>query len=153
MAVTGREEATATSSIWETTKDRSRSITVPGSTMELSELTDKADVNFLREGVLILAPALVEPEVATHAGANPGECAPEQRSANATATGGRWGTRAGTVELPVPKFRSGPSYFPSFRGRADGRSGRSARSPPGPMWRACRSVRSKTSSIPALYSG
>ena len=26
----------------------------------------------------------------------------------------RWDTRAGTIELAVPKLRSGPSYFPSF---------------------------------------
>lgn len=88
-------------------------------TMDLSELIDKAehtdDVDFLREGVRILAQQLMEAEVAGHTGAARGERAPDQRQAQRNGyRPRRWDTRAGTVELAVPKLRSGPSYFPSF---------------------------------------
>ena len=88
-------------------------------TMNLSELVDKAehtdDVDWLREGLRMLAQALMEAEATQHAGAAHGERAPDERTAQRNGyRPRRWDTRVGTVELAVPKLRSGPSYFPSF---------------------------------------
>jgi transposase-like protein len=85
--------------------------------MELYELLRKADsgdVDFLREGVRTLAQALMEVEVATQVGAERGERAPDRRVTHRNGYRPRdWDTRVGTVELAVPKLRSG-SYFPSL---------------------------------------
>jgi putative transposase len=87
------------------------------SKMELYELLRKADsgdVDFLREGVRTLAQALMEVEVATQVGAERGERAPDRRVTHRNGYRPRdWDTRVGTVELAVPKLRSG-SYFPSL---------------------------------------
>jgi transposase-like protein len=87
--------------------------------MDLTELLDKVehtdDVDFLREGVRILAQQLMEAEAAAHAGAGLGEGAPESRSTHRNGyRPRRWDTRAGTVQLAVPKMRHGPGCFPSF---------------------------------------
>jgi putative transposase len=87
------------------------------SKMELYELlrkADSADVDFLREGVRTLAQALMEVEVAAQVGAERGERAPDRRVTHRNGYRARdWDTRVGTVELAVPKLRSG-SYFPSL---------------------------------------
>ena len=87
-------------------------------TMNLSELLDKAqrtdDIDWLREGLRMLAQALMEAEVSQHTGAAHGERAPEQRTAQRNGyRPRRWDTRAGTVELEIPRLRQG-SYFPTF---------------------------------------
>ena len=85
--------------------------------MELMELVRNAeggDVDFLREGVRVLAQALMDAEVTNLIGAEHGERNPEVRTAQRNGYRDRgWDTRAGTVELRIPKLRSG-SYFPSF---------------------------------------
>ncbi len=82
--------------------------------MELVRNADGADVDFLREGVRVLAQALMEVEVTDLIGAEHGERNPEGRSAQRNGYRQRdWDTRAGTVELAIPKLRTG-SYFPSF---------------------------------------
>jgi putative transposase len=85
--------------------------------MELYEVLRKADsgdVDFLREGVRTLAQALMEVEVTAQVGAERGERAPERRVTHRNGYRPRdWDTRVGTVELAVPKLRSG-SYFPSL---------------------------------------
>jgi putative transposase len=85
--------------------------------MELYELlrkADGADVDFLREGVRTLAQALMEVEVTAQVGAERGERAPERRVTQRNGYRPRdWDTRVGTVELAVPKLRSG-SFFPSI---------------------------------------
>jgi len=91
---------------------------VADTTMNLSELLDKAqrtdDIDWLREGVRMLAQALMEAEVSQHTGAAHGERAPEQRTAQRNGyRPRRWDTRAGTVELEIPRLRQG-SYFPTF---------------------------------------
>jgi putative transposase len=87
------------------------------SKMELYEVLRKADsgdVDFLREGVRTLAQALMEVEVTAQVGAERGERAPERRVTHRNGYRPRdWDTRVGTVELAVPKLRSG-SYFPSL---------------------------------------
>src|SRR5512132_665434 len=73
---------------------------------------EHADV--LRESVAWLARQLMEVEVSELIGAGHGERRPEDR---ATHRNGyrprRWDTRAGEIELQIPKIRQG-SYFPSF---------------------------------------
>lgn len=85
--------------------------------MELMELVRNAeggDVDFLREGVRVLAQALMEAEVSAQVGAEHGERNPEGRLAQRNGYRDRdWDTRAGTVDLRIPKLRSG-SYFPNF---------------------------------------
>ena len=87
------------------------------SKMELYELlrkADSADIDFLREGVRLLAQALMELEVTGKIGAEHGERAPERRVAQRNGYRSReWDTRVGTVELAIPRLRTG-SYFPSI---------------------------------------
>ena len=73
---------------------------------------EHADV--IRESVKTIARELMEAEVAELIGAELGERRPDDR---ATHRNGyrprRWDTRAGEIELQIPKLRQG-SYFPSF---------------------------------------
>ena len=72
------------------------------------------DVDFLREGVRVLAQAVMEAEVTELTGVPHGERDPEHRL---TRRNGyrerRWDTRVGSVELAIPRVRDG-SYFPSL---------------------------------------
>lgn len=73
---------------------------------------DHADL--VREAVSFLCHQIMEAEVSAQIGAGLGERAPGER---ATQRNGyrerRWDTRAGSLELFIPKIRSG-SYLPSF---------------------------------------
>ncbi|MGE0025589.1 MAG: IS256 family transposase [Thermoleophilia bacterium] len=73
---------------------------------------DHADL--VREAVSFLCHQIMEAEVSAQIGAGLGERAPAER---ATQRNGyrerRWDTRAGTLDLFIPKVRQG-SYFPSF---------------------------------------
>jgi putative transposase len=75
-------------------------------------LDEHADV--IREAVKAVAAEMMELEVSELIGAERGERRPQDR---ATHRNGyrprRWDTRAGEVELQIPKIRQG-SYFPSF---------------------------------------
>jgi putative transposase len=75
-------------------------------------LDEHADV--LRESLKLLVRELMEVEVSELIGAELGERRPDDR---ATHRNGyrprRWDTRAGEIELQIPKLREG-SYFPSF---------------------------------------
>ena len=75
-------------------------------------LDEHADV--IREAVKAVAAEMMELEVSELIGAQRGERRPEDR---ATHRNGyrprRWDTRAGELELQIPKLRQG-SYFPSF---------------------------------------
>lgn len=79
----------------------------------VGKLLEEDDVDLLREGVRVLAQAVMETEVSGQIGA-----APYERSGARTAyrNGYRtrtWATRVGTIELKIPKVSSG-SYFPSL---------------------------------------
>jgi putative transposase len=86
------------------------------SKMELLELVSKAeggDVDFLREGVRVLAQALMEAEVSAQIGAEHGERTPQRTSHRNGYRSRDWDTRVGTIELAVPRVRSG-SFLPSI---------------------------------------
>jgi transposase-like protein len=72
------------------------------------------DVDVLREGVRVLAQAVMEAEVTGLTGVPHGERDPEHRL---TRRNGyrerRWDTRVGSVELAIPRVRDGSS-FPSL---------------------------------------
>src|SRR3712207_940108 len=83
----------------------------------LAQLLRKAqmehDTDFLKEGVRALSQALMEMEVEEHIGAGRHERA-EGRSGHRNGYRERtWDTRAGAIELRVPRVRDG-SYFPSL---------------------------------------
>ncbi len=83
----------------------------------LKELLSKAhmehDADFLKEGVRALSQALMEMEVEEHIGAGRYERT-EGRSAHRNGYRERtWDTRAGAIELKVPRVRDS-SYFPSL---------------------------------------
>jgi putative transposase len=86
------------------------------SKMELLELVSKAeagDVDFLREGVRVLAQALMEAEVSTQIGAEHGQRVPDRVTHRNGYRARDWDTRAGTIELAIPRLRQG-SYLPSM---------------------------------------
>src|SRR5829696_1586277 len=75
-------------------------------------LDEHADV--IREAVKAVCAELMEVEVSAQIGAERGERRPEDRATHRNGYRAReWQTRAGTVELQIPKLRRG-SYFPSF---------------------------------------
>jgi putative transposase len=86
------------------------------SKMELLELVRKAeagDVDFLREGVRVLAQALMEVEVSAQIGAEHSERILERVTHRNGYRRRDWDTRAGTIELAIPRVRQG-SYLPSI---------------------------------------
>lgn len=76
-------------------------------------LGDEADVDFLREALASLLQALMEAEVTTQAGALYGERSPARLAQRNGYRERRWDTRVGSLELAIPKLRSG-SYYPTF---------------------------------------
>jgi transposase-like protein len=84
--------------------------------MELLELVSKAeagDVDFLREGVRVLAQALMEAEVSAQIGAEHSERTLDRVTHRNGYRLRDWDTRAGTIELAIPRVRQG-SYLPSI---------------------------------------
>lgn len=85
--------------------------------MALTELLRKADVDpgvdVLREGVRVLAQAVMEVEVEQHLGAERHERTPARTGHRNGYRERTWDTRAGTVALQVPRVRDG-SYFPAL---------------------------------------
>jgi putative transposase len=79
----------------------------------IGKLLEQDDVDALREGVRILAQAVMETEVSSQIGALPYERSSDRsayRNGYRTRT---WDTRVGTIELKIPKVTRG-SYFPSL---------------------------------------
>src|SRR6266702_3524489 len=79
----------------------------------VGKLLEENDVDLLREGVRVLAQAVMETEVSTQIGAFPYERSSARtayRNGYRTRT---WDTRVGTIELKIPKVTAG-TYFPSL---------------------------------------
>ena len=80
----------------------------------VSYLLEEDGLDFLRESLTWVVQQLMEAEVSELVGASRGERLPEERLTHRNGYRSRsWSTRAGEIELAIPKIRRG-SYFPSF---------------------------------------
>ena len=86
-------------------------------TMSAHELVRKVlsedHADLVREGLVFLVQQIMEHEVIQAAGAGYHEKSPERVAQRNGYRERRWDTRAGTIELAIPRLRSG-SYLPSF---------------------------------------
>src|SRR5215218_360227 len=79
----------------------------------VDKLMGSEHVDVVRESVAWLVGELMEAEVAAQIGAELGEVSPERVTHRNGYRPRSWSTRAGEIELAIPKLRQG-SYFPSF---------------------------------------
>ncbi len=80
----------------------------------LSELVEKgSDVDVLREMLQFVAQRMMDVDVEGRCGAGYGERAPARQNARNGYRDRLWETRAGAIDLRIPKLRKG-SYFPPF---------------------------------------
>ena len=82
--------------------------------MTLLELIEKgADLDLVRDMLAYAAERLMEVEIEARTGAPSGARSPERLNQRNGYRERAWETRAGRIELAIPKLRKG-SYFPSF---------------------------------------
>jgi transposase-like protein len=85
--------------------------------MALDDLLRKAhgdgDIDFLKEGLRVMAQALMELEVTHHLGAERYERTGERTGQRNGYRERPWDTRVGTIDLQVPRVRDG-SFFPAL---------------------------------------
>jgi putative transposase len=82
--------------------------------MALADLAEKGpDADLLRQMIQFVAQRLMEMDVETLCGAGYGERSAERANSRNGYRERVWETRAGAIELKLPKLRSG-SYFPGF---------------------------------------
>ncbi len=86
-------------------------VPVPGESFEQTLATASPDV--LREMIRAFAQQMMDAEVEVRCGAAYGEVSPGRVNSRNGYRMREWDTRAGTVELAIPRLRTG-SYFPSF---------------------------------------
>ena len=97
----------------------------------LAELAEKgADTDLLKQMIQFVAQRMMEMDAESLCAAAYGERSPERLNSRNGYRERLWETRAGSVELKIPKLRKG-SYFPGFlEPRRTGREG-ARRSDPG----------------------
>ena len=81
---------------------------------ELGKVLESEHAELLREGVALVLREVMEMEVARLAGAERYERAEDRAAYRNGYRSRRLDTRVGTLELEIPKLRSGPSDLPSF---------------------------------------
>ncbi len=86
-------------------------VPVPGESFQQTMMSASPDV--LREMIRAFAQKMMDAEVETACGAGYGEVSPDRVNSRNGYRAREWDTRAGTVELAIPRLRHG-SYFPSF---------------------------------------
>jgi putative transposase len=86
---------------------------VPVSGAQFEETLASASPDVLREMIRGFAQRMMDAEVEVRCGAAYGELTPDRVNSRNGYRAREWDTRAGTIELAIPKLRSG-SYFPSF---------------------------------------
>jgi putative transposase len=86
-------------------------VPVPGGSFE--EALAAASPDLLREMIRGFAQRMMDAEVETLCGAGYGEVSPERVNSRNGYRRREWDTRAGTVELAIPKLRQG-SYYPEW---------------------------------------
>jgi putative transposase len=86
-------------------------VPVPG--VQFEETLAVASPDVLREMIRAFAQKVMDAEVEVACGAGYGEVSPARVNSRNGYRPREWDTRAGTVELAIPKLRHG-SYFPSF---------------------------------------
>lgn len=79
----------------------------------LDLIEQEADVDLVREMLAFAADRMMELEIEVRTGASPGVRTPERTNHRNGYRERAWDTRAGRIELAIPKLRKG-SYFPSF---------------------------------------
>jgi putative transposase len=86
---------------------------VPVSGAQFEETLASASPDLLREMVREFAQRMMDADVEVRCNAGYGEVSPDRVNSRNGYRRRAWDTRAGTVELAIPKLRAG-SYFPSF---------------------------------------
>jgi putative transposase len=90
---------------------------VARSSMGLTEFVGKvlaeSDIDVLREGVRVLAQAIMETQATAQMRAEPYERTPERTAYRNGFRDRRWDTRVGTIELRIPKVTPG-TFYPSL---------------------------------------
>jgi len=94
--------------------NRTEDPTMTTDMMNLQALLEKnSDADFLREMISFAAQRLMDLDVEGLTGAGHGERSADRQNHRNGYRDRDWETRAGTVELRIPKLRKG-SYFPGF---------------------------------------
>jgi putative transposase len=89
-------------------------MTMTNERMALIELVEKgADADLVREMLAFAAERMMDAEVSVLTGAGHGVRDPGRQVQRNGYRERTWDTRAGTIELEIPRLRKG-SYFPSF---------------------------------------
>ena len=89
----------------------------------VGKLLEQDDVDALREGVRVLAQAVMETEVSTQIGAAPYERSSERVAYRNGYRTRRWDTRVGTIELKIPKGHRRRLFPEPARTASPGREG------------------------------
>jgi hypothetical protein len=107
--------------VWLRHTTRTKDPTMTMTSMDLKELLEKtADPDFLREMIGFTAQRLMELEVETLTGAAHGARDPERLTHRNGYRAREWETRAGTVQLHIPRIRKGSSVHWAEYGRSCG---------------------------------